>query len=91
MKQLPDNLSFIQKTPEFDETSISAGLLKAHHTKAGVWGKIVVSEGRLQYTINEPEEEVLILDAKTFGVVEPTVLHEVKPLGPVRFAVEFYR
>jgi hypothetical protein len=25
-----------------------------------------------------------------FGVVEPMVLHQVKPLGKVRFYVEFY-
>jgi hypothetical protein len=25
------------------------------------------------------------------GVIEPAILHSVKPLGPVRFFVEFYR
>jgi len=56
-----------------------------------VWGKIVVLEGELQYTINEPETEVIILDSDHIGVVEPTVRHEVKPLGKVRFYVEFHR
>lgn len=91
MKQLPENLVSYKKTPEFDEESVPNGLLHAHQTKAGVWGKIVVLEGRLQYTINEPEKEVIELDENNHGVVEPTILHEVKPLGKVRFYVEFYR
>ena len=89
MKGLPENLSKISKTPEFDEDSIPNGLLKAHQTKAGVWAKIVVIKGKLQYTINE-QEEVVTLDTEKFGVVEPTILHEVKPLGSVKFYVEFY-
>ena len=91
MKILPANLSPVRKTPEFDEHSVPQGLLKAHQTKEGVWGKIVVIEGRLQYKITEPEEEIIILGPEKFGVVEPTILHEVKPLGPVRFYVEFFQ
>ena len=91
MKQLPSNVIPYKKTPEFTEESVPAGLLHAHKTKESVWGKIVVLEGRLQYTINEPEKEVIVLDETVNGVVEPTVLHEVKPLGKVRFYVEFYR
>ncbi len=67
------------------------GLLKAHQIKEGVWGKIVILQGRLQYTINEPEREVVILDKNNFGLVEPKIFHEIKPLGKVRFYVEFYQ
>jgi len=91
MKQLPTHVRPYKKTPTFTEGTVPAGLLRAHQTKDSVWGKIVILEGRLQYTINEPTEEVLILDPDTHGVVEPEILHEVKPLGPVRFYVEFYR
>lgn len=91
MKVLPENVSSYKRTPEFDENSVPPGLLHAHQTKDAVWAKIVILEGSLQYTINEPEKEVLILDETLHGVVEPTVLHEVKPLGRVRFYVEFYR
>lgn len=91
MKTLPASVQPYKRTPEFTEDSIPNGLLHAHNTKPSVWGKIVVLEGRLQYTINEPESEVVVLDENVFGVVEPTVRHEVKPLGRVRFYVEFYR
>lgn len=91
MKSLPDNVAPYKRTPEFNELSVPEGLLRNHQTKAGVWGKIVVLEGKLRYSINEPEVEVIELDPDRFGVVEPTVPHEVKPLGRVRFYVEFYR
>lgn len=90
MKSLPDNVVAYKKTPEFDESSLPKGLLNNHQTKEGVWGKIILLEGKLLYTINEPKEEIY-LDANNFGVVEPTVYHQVKPLGKVRFYVEFYR
>jgi len=91
VKQLPHDVAPYKKTPEFDESSVPAGLLREHQTKESVWGKIVVLEGQLRYTINEPEVEVIVLDPNCFGVVEPTVRHEVKPLGKVRFYVEFHR
>ncbi|MET0377423.1 MAG: DUF1971 domain-containing protein [Spongiibacteraceae bacterium] len=91
MKPLPETVVAYKRTPEFDESSVPNGLLKSHQTKENVWGKIVVLEGALQYSILQPELEVMLLDANNYGVVEPTVLHEVKPVGNVRFYVEFYR
>jgi hypothetical protein len=51
----------------------------------------VVSYKRTPEFTLEPETEVVLLDTTIFGVVEPTVLHEVTVLGKVRFYVEFYR
>lgn len=90
MKKLPSDVKAYKRTPEFDEATVPAGLLKAHQTKEQVWAKIVVHEGELQYTINEPITEVIILNKNRAGIVEPTVSHSVKPLGHVRFFVEFY-
>ena len=91
MKQLPDNVTPYKRTPEFTAESVPSGLLHAHQTKESVWAKIVVLEGELQYTINGPQTDIVVLNSNSFGVVEPTVLHEVKPLGKVRFYVEFHR
>ena len=91
MNSLPNNVASYKQTPEFDETSIPKGLLKSHQTKEGVWGKIIVLEGQLKYRINEPEEEIIILNEGISGVIEPTVFHEVEPIGSVKFYVEFYR
>lgn len=91
MKALPEPLQAYKQTPVFTEDTVPSGLLRSHRTKDAVWGRIIVLEGRLEYTINEPVEEIILLDQETPGVIEPTVLHAVKPLGPVRFYVEFYR
>ncbi len=91
MKDFPENVSSYKKTPEFTETSIPKGLLNDHNTKDGVWGKIVILEGELEYIIQEPKKETVVLSPEKFGVVKPTIKHHVKPLGQVRFYVEFYR
>ena len=91
MKRLPPDVTAYKRTPEFTHDTIPAGLLKSHSTKAGVWGNIVVVDGRLRYRILEPVLEEFELDPGSAGVVEPTIKHEVEPLGPVRFYVEFFR
>ena len=91
MKSLPPDVRAYQRTKEFDESSVPAGLTRKHTTKAGVWGRICVLEGSLAYRILEPETEEQLLAPGHDGVVEPEVPHEVEPRGSVRFYVEFLR
>lgn len=91
MKVLPEGVSSFSRTPEFSEESIPDGLKKEHRIRAGVWGRIVVLEGRLRYRILEPGIQDEELTPEVPGVVEPEVPHEVKALGKVRFYVEFLR
>lgn len=92
--RLPEGLEAYRSTPEFDEASVPAGLLRAHSTKAEVWGLIRVLEGRLLYKVTDHRrvatECLLAADGKP-GVVEPEILHQVEPSGRVRFFVEFFR
>lgn len=91
MKTLPDEVRPYRRTPVFTETTVPAALLRAHTTKAGTWGRILVLEGRLRYRILSPAVEDILLTPERFGVVEPQVPHEVAPDGPVKFCVEFLR
>ncbi len=91
MKDLPTEVSSYRRSPEFTDETVPKGLLRAHQTKEGTWGKIVVLKGKLRYRVLEPEVEELDLSPSKCGIVEPTVLHEVEPLNQVRFYVEFYR
>lgn len=91
---LPPGLEPYARTATFTETTIPAGLLKAHTTKAGAWGLIHVLEGRLAYRILDPRRassETILTPDTAPGIVEPTIAHEVAPLGSVRFYVEFHR
>ncbi len=91
MKSLPDQLNAYKQTLLFTQDTVPEGLLKAHTTKTGVWGKIQVLEGKLLYVIETQPNESIELNAELAGIVEPQMPHHVKPLGNVRFWVEFYR
>jgi tellurite resistance-related uncharacterized protein len=91
---LPDGLVSYRRTPEFTEETIPAGLKRAHSTKEEVWGLIHVLDGQLRYRIlderREPSE-LMLAPGRPPGIVEPRILHEVEPVGRVRFQVEFLR
>jgi len=94
MTGLPEGAEPYKRTPTFTEVSVPGGLLNDHSTKDGVWGLIHVEKGRLRYVVTDPRkaasERILTPDTPP-GVVEPTILHHVAPLGAVCFHVEFYR
>jgi tellurite resistance-related uncharacterized protein len=89
MKKLPADVAAYRRTEVFTRDSVPPGLLKNHSTAEGIWGLIRVERGRLEYTIGE--DEVRVLTPEKRGVVEPATVHHVRPLGEVRFFVEFYR
>jgi len=57
-----------------------AGLRKDHATKAGVWARIVVSEGRLGYRVHPPLERSVELAPGCPGIVVPEARHHVEGL-----------
>lgn len=87
---LPGGLRPYRQTAVFDETTIPSALRHRHCTKPGVWGLIRIVDGRLRYRVIDTGQEC-ILDPQHSGIVRPAQLHEVEPLGPVRFFVEFHR
>ena len=87
---IPEGYEPYRRTPEFTHETVPPGLLKAHRTKPGVWGIIHVLEGNLIYRIAETSSESVLTPGSP-GVIAPEQQHEVAPLGPVRFYVEFHR
>jgi tellurite resistance-related uncharacterized protein len=88
-RPLPPGVTAYRRTPIFTEVTLPTGLRHRHQTKAGVWAVITVLEGRLRFRRLDPLAETT-LDATSEGIVAPQEPHEVEPLGPVRFFVEFY-
>lgn len=90
----PANAKPYKRTPSFTEATVPEGLLNDHSTKEGTWGLIHVEHGTLRYVVADTRrtstERILTVDDEP-GVVEPTILHHVQPLGPVRFHVEFLK
>jgi tellurite resistance-related uncharacterized protein len=92
--ELPAGLCAYRRTGVFTQDTVPAALLKAHNTKDGVWALITVLEGELAYSVADPRRPAsrrVLTPGAPPGVIEPTILHSVAPLGPVRFFVEFYR
>jgi tellurite resistance-related uncharacterized protein len=88
---LPPGCEAYRSTPVFTEATVPPGLLRSHRTAPGIWALIRVLEGRLLYRVIEPRSERVLDPIGAPGLVEPGVPHEVAPLGPVRFLVEFHR
>lgn len=94
MTKLPVGLSAYKRTPLFTETTVPAGLLRDHSTKEGTWGLIHVESGCLRYFVTDPDRPPSTADLtreSSLGLIEPTILHRVEPVGPVAFWVEFLR
>eukprot|EP00808_Paulinella_micropora_P019472 g49335.t1 len=73
------------------DVDIPMALLAEHSTGKGVWGKIVVEEGKLNFKI---DDQSWVLESGISGVAQPQQLHSVAPLAggaPVKFHVDFYR
>jgi tellurite methyltransferase len=91
VKSLPRNIKPYQRTEEYTDTTVPPGLEIPHNTKAGVWARICVLEGRLLYRILDGPEEEHTLVPGTDGIVEPQIDHQIVVAEPVRFSVEFLR
>ena len=87
----PDGLVSYRHTPTFDERTTPLALTRRHATKRGVWGRIHIVAGTLDYVVEEPVGRSFRLAAGTTGIICPEVEHRVAPMGPVRFRLEFYR
>ena len=91
---LPPGLEDYKQPATFTETTVPAGLLSDHSTKEGVWGLIEIESGQLRYLVTDPRRadrgQTLVAGGDA-GIVEPTILHRVEPVGEVRFHVRFLR
>jgi tellurite methyltransferase len=88
MPALPANARAYYESAVFDQDSVPAPLLTEHHTKPGVWARIIVEGGKLEYHC---AEGVFVLRPGVEGIVAPAVPHHVRLLGEVRFRVVFLR
>ena len=91
MKSLPSTVAPYHRTPEYTQETVPPGLEQRHNTKAGVWARVRVLEGRMVYRILEPEIEEHVLEPGRDGVIEPQVDHQIEMQEPVRFFVEFLK
>ena len=87
----PEGLAAYRRTPEFDETTAPAGLKRNHTTRRGIWGRIHVLAGALQYHVDPPVNQSFSIAAGSSAIIVPDIPHRVDVTGEVRFFVEFSR
>jgi len=87
--ELPNGLTLVRSSPEWNEHTIPAGLLRDHRIAAGTWGQITVHHGQLHFTLRTTPELDVIVGPDATQAIPPEIKHVVHPLGPVRFSIHF--
>jgi tellurite resistance-related uncharacterized protein len=89
--QLPPGAELVRTTSTFTESSVPAGLLRAHRVADGVWARLVVAEGCVRFVFEDEPYDRRVVQAGDAFVIPPGRPHRVDIDGPVAFALEFYR
>jgi tellurite resistance-related uncharacterized protein len=89
--QLPAGLEHVRTTDTFDHEHHPAGLRRAHRVADGVWARLVVHTGGLDFTFDDEPDSAVSVTGGGSIVIPPGRLHHVDIAGPVTFALEFHR
>lgn len=89
--ELPDGFLPYKRTAVFDAMSVPRGLLSEHSTKAGVWGRLKVTSGTLNYVLAGDPPQRTEVHAGQSQLIAPEAKHHIELSGPVEFTVEFLR
>jgi tellurite resistance-related uncharacterized protein len=87
--ELPEGLEVVRTAGPFDESSVPAGLQRAHRVAAATWGRLHVLEGRVRFTLQTAPPLIRELVYGDRQPIPPEVEHEVTLIGPVRLEVDF--
>lgn len=87
--ELPDGLHVVRVAGPFDATTIPVALQRAHRVADRTWGRLNVSEGSLELTVDGPARSTVVLSAGEHQPIPPGVEHSVQVIGPVRFTLDF--
>jgi tellurite resistance-related uncharacterized protein len=89
--RLPAALEHGRTTDVFDNTTVPAGLLRAHRVADGVWGNLVVHSGAVTFVFDDDPEHPITVGAGEAVAIPPARQHHLELDGPATFAVEFHR
>jgi len=88
---LPKELEKYSETKVFNEQTVPAKLKSEHSTKPGVWGKLVVLTGTVDYVTPGTQNELQCVRPGQTAIIEPTVVHFVRLSEDATFKVEFFK
>ena len=87
--ELPDEVRLVRSSPDWNEHTLPAGLRRSHRLAEGTWGLIVVHDGGLRFVMAGELPLDVKLGPDDTQAIPPGIKHEVRPLGSVRFSIDF--
>jgi len=87
--ELPEGLSLARVAGPFDAATLPAALQRAHRVAERTWGRLVVLDGSVGFTMEVDPPLAIELDAGDSQPIPPDVPHALTLQGPVRLTVEF--
>lgn len=88
---MPEVVDYVRTSAVWDEHSLPRALERRHRLGSGTWGVLRVLEGQLRFVAHSVTTLEVVVTSGTSQAVPPEMEHEVHVIGPVRFALEFYR
>jgi len=89
--ELPVHVVLARSGPRWDESTLPPALRRAHRVGRETWGRITVHEGCLRFSMaTQPPLEIDLTEGAV-QAIPPEVEHEVNPMGPVSFSIDFFR
>jgi tellurite resistance-related uncharacterized protein len=89
--QLPAGLEHVRTTAVFDHENHPAGLRREHRVAEGVWARLVVHTGALEFVFDDEPDAPRHVEAGGSVVIPPGRPHHLDLPEPVTFALEFHR
>jgi tellurite methyltransferase len=91
MPNLPADAAEYKRVGPFDTATVPKGLLSSHRLKAGSWGEIVVTVGRVLYVLEDEHDFGIMLGRNLSGVVAPERPHHIEPQPGANLYIRFLR
>ena len=88
---MPNGFELVRTTDVFDNTTVPAGLLRAHRVADGVWARLIVHTGSVTFVFEDQPDQQIIVNAGEHVAIPPARLHHLELEQPSTFAVAFYR
>ncbi len=91
--ELPEGLTQLGSAGPWDQDTLPSGLLNAHRTPEGRWGRLQVFDGAIDFQFEREEPETSParrLEAGAVQPIPPGAPHRLIPAGPVRLELQFW-
>jgi tellurite methyltransferase len=88
--ELPEGLTVLGRGGPWDQDSLPPGLLRAHRTAEGRWGRLRVLEGSVDFQFEAVGAPLVHLAAPSSQVIPPGAPHHLVLAGAVRLELEFW-